>query len=97
MPDQAERQESQGHPLSVAPDVVARRLADEVVLVHLQTNRIYTLNATAARFWELLQDGLDLAAITRRLGREFDVEQSRLEAEITELVGRLSAERLVCG
>jgi hypothetical protein len=32
-------------------DVVARRLKDEIVLVHLRTNRIYSLNRTGARFW----------------------------------------------
>ena len=32
-------------------------VGDEVVLVHLRTNRIYTLNRTGARFWELLEDG----------------------------------------
>jgi len=32
-------------------DVVARRLEDEIVLVHLQKNRIYSLNRTGARFW----------------------------------------------
>jgi hypothetical protein len=35
-------------------DVVSRRLEDEVVLVHLRTNRIYKLNETGARLWELL-------------------------------------------
>ncbi len=78
-------------------EVVARRLDDEVVLVHLQTNRIYTLSPTAARFWELLQDGVDRAEIGRRLRREFDVGESQLDAEIAALVSRLGAEGLVCG
>lgn len=33
------------------PDVVAQRVQDEVVLVNLRTNEIYTLNRTAARAW----------------------------------------------
>lgn len=97
MPDHAERPGPRGQPLSISPDVVARRLADEIVLVHLQTNRIYTLSATAARFWELLQQGLERAAIISQLSEEYDVEQSQLEAEISGLVSRLSAERLVSG
>jgi len=39
------------------PDVVARQVGDDVVLVHLDTSQIFALNATGARFWELLSDG----------------------------------------
>jgi len=33
----------------LSPDTVATRVGDEVVLVDLKTDRIYTLNRTAAR------------------------------------------------
>lgn len=38
-------------------NVVTEKMGAEVVFVHLRTNRIYTLNATAARAWELLSEG----------------------------------------
>ena len=52
-----------------SPDVVARRVDDEVVLVNLQTNRIFALNSTGARFWELLEGGADRVEIEETLSR----------------------------
>ena len=45
------------------PDVVSRRLGDDTVLVHLKTNRIFALNPTGARFWELLLEGMNRGEI----------------------------------
>jgi hypothetical protein len=84
-----------GRVLRTSDEVVARRLQDEVVLVHMQTNRIYTLNATGARCWELLKEGLQPPEITRRLMEEFDIAQAQLEEELGALLSRLEAEQLV--
>jgi hypothetical protein len=81
--------------LRTNPDVVARRMDEEVVLVHLRTNRIYTLNPTAARFWELAQSGLEREAIKRALLEEFEVDEIALEAEIDALVAELSGQELL--
>ena len=75
--------------------MVARRLDDETVLVHLRTNRIYTLNATAARLWELLEEGCDRTEIERRMGDEFDVDRAQLAEEIDRVLASLAAEGLV--
>src|SRR5215510_5014894 len=49
------------------PDVIAKRLDDAAVLVHLGTNRIFELNGTGMRVWELLGQGLGVDGIVRRL------------------------------
>ena len=77
------------------PDVVAQRLEDEVVLVNLQTNRIFALNPTAARYWELLVGGNDQEQIVRIMCDEFDVGEDHLRAEIHSLVSSLASEQLV--
>jgi hypothetical protein len=66
-------------------DVVVRRLGDELVLIHLQTNRLYSLNRTGARFWELLAAGQSRAEVIGQLQDEFVVEPGHLEAEIDTL------------
>lgn len=76
-------------------DVVSRRLEDEVVLVHLRTNRIYTLNETGARLWELLKDGRGRAEIEEQLLQEFEVERDQLQEEVERIVSLLSREGLV--
>jgi len=78
-----------------ADDVVSRRVGDVVVLVGLRTNRIYELNATGARMWELLRDGAGMESLAEQLSREFDVQPGVLDAEIKELLNQLHTEGLV--
>jgi Coenzyme PQQ synthesis protein D (PqqD) len=81
--------------LRTNPDVVARRMHEEVVLVHLRTNRIYTLNSTAARFWELLESGMERDALKRALEEEFEVDGVDLDQEIEDVLAQLSVQGLV--
>jgi hypothetical protein len=75
--------------------VVSQELDGEVVLVQLQTNRIYALNATGARFWELLRAGVTVPEIRRRLLEEYEVTEAVIDEEIASLLAMLRAERLV--
>jgi len=79
----------------VNPDVIAQRMGNEVVLIHLRTNRIYELNRTAARLWELIKAGYDRAQIQQQMLQEFDVDQEQLAQEIEALLSLLCAENLV--
>lgn len=91
------RDETKHHGVGLrqAPDVVARRLDDEIVLVNLRTNRIYELSPTAARLWELLGSGCDVEQARERLVAEFEVGETQLAAEIDVLVSQLASENLV--
>jgi hypothetical protein len=88
-----------GMPLPARPrhdaQVVSSRLGDGGVLVHLRTNRIFEVNATGFRIWELIGEGHDLAAVERQLQQEFNVPADRLQRELTELVGALLVEGLL--
>lgn len=81
--------------IRTSPDVVARRLEDEIVLVNLTTNRIFSLNRTGGRYWELLDEGLEQEVIVGRLLDEFDVDRPTLEQEIADITAQLRREGLV--
>ena len=81
--------------MQINPDVVARRLEEEVVLVHLATNEIYRLNSTGARFWELLGEGLELDDVKRSLESEFEVQRETLDDEVERLVAELTDQGLL--
>jgi Coenzyme PQQ synthesis protein D (PqqD) len=81
--------------LEPSQDVVGQRLGDEVVLVSLQNNRIFELNRTGARFWELLQSESDRSRIEQRLMEEFEVSEQELSAEVDQLIKILTDEELV--
>jgi hypothetical protein len=81
--------------LEPSQDVVGQRLGDEVVLVSLQTNRIFELNRTGARFWELLQSESDRGRIETQLLEEFAVKEEELSAQVDQLIKSLDDEELV--
>jgi hypothetical protein len=70
-------------------DAVTKSVGGEVVLVHLRTNRIYTLNQTGARLWELLEQDHDLERAREQMLLEFDVGEEQLRDEIRALVDEL--------
>ena len=77
------------------PNVLAKRVDDEIVLVQLETNRIYELNRTAAFLWDTLAAGSTKAELEERLALEFDVDQDELVREIDELLRQFTSERLI--
>ncbi len=55
-------------PLEINPDVLFKRVDEELVLVKIASNEIFALNETGARLWELISEGAgvdagDLAAL----------------------------------
>lgn len=76
-------------------EVVSRKLGDRSVVVNLRTNRIYELNRTASRVWELLEAGSVRTELEATLLDEFDVGQSVLAREVDRMLGQLSAEGLI--
>jgi hypothetical protein len=77
------------------PDVVAQRVQDEVVLVNLRTNEIYTLNRTAARAWELIAEGRDRSGVEAGLVEEFDTEEGQVGDELDGLLDELVSKELI--
>jgi hypothetical protein len=77
------------------PNVIFRRLDDQIVLFHLESDRFYELNSTAARFWELLNEGHDDAHVEERMLAEFAVDREQLSAEAEALLQSLKQENLI--
>jgi len=77
------------------PDVVAKRLDEATVLVHIPTNRIFELNETGSRVWELLGQEVDRDRIVQHLIDEFDVENNQAASEVNDLLVRLQKEGLL--
>jgi pyrroloquinoline quinone biosynthesis protein D len=82
-------------PFRTSSDTVSRRLGDAAVLIRLSTNRIYELNSTGARLWDLLQGDRSLDDIVDTLCNEFDGPSATIRADVDELLQQLTAEGLV--
>jgi hypothetical protein len=77
------------------PEVIAKRLEHTSVLVHLATNKIFELNETGTRVWELLGHDLDINTIIRHLIDEFEVEEMRAADEVKNLLAQLKTAGLL--
>ena len=76
-------------------NVVSSRVGEAGVLVHLLSNRIFEVNETGVRVWELLGEGRSLDEIEERLQVEFSENRERLRSDIQALVDALAREGLV--
>lgn len=76
------------------PSIISRLIDDEVILVPIRQNvgdleSIYTLNETAARFWELLDGQRTLADICDLVVTEYEVDLEEAQSELVELIKQL--------
>lgn len=79
----------------VRPEVEVQQLEGNQVVVHLGTNRLFELNETAARFWELLADGSRLESILDQMLSEYKVDPDVLRSELEQSLRMLIEEDLV--
>ena len=77
------------------PDVLTRRVGEEVVLVHMGRNDIFALNRTGARLWELLSEGRSRSEAVERLKGEFDASEEAVEREADRFMDLLEREGLL--
>jgi Coenzyme PQQ synthesis protein D (PqqD) len=79
----------------ISPDAVANRMGDQIVLVHVGTGRIFELNQSAARIWDLLASGHYRNEILKIIHEEFNISDSIAAQQIEELLDSLTAERII--
>jgi hypothetical protein len=77
------------------PEVMAQRMGDDLVLVHLSSNQIFELSSSAAQLWELLESGLGLAEALQQLLADYDVTPAHLEEDILKTLRTLEIAKLV--
>jgi hypothetical protein len=77
------------------PHVLVRFLDKESVLLNLETERYFGLDETGTRMWQLLTSSPSVDAAYQELLAEYDVDASKLRANLSELLDRLLAHGLL--
>ena len=72
--------------LTIPEQVLARKVAGETVLLHLDNERYYGLPGVGARVWELVEAGTTFGAVVTTLFAEYDVQLETLVADLQALV-----------
>jgi hypothetical protein len=93
--DQLKTSDEHSAVLRPVSDIIARNLGESAVLIRLQTNKIYELNATGARVWDLLKAGSTQEQLVDALMGEFSVSRDDLSQAVGELLSSLRAEGLI--
>jgi len=86
--------------LRPSPDVVARRVAGEYLLVPVrsgaaQMDYIFTANEVGSVIFRLLDGRRDGRAIARAISEEFQVDPERADLDVVEFLSTLLDARLI--
>jgi hypothetical protein len=81
--------------IRIAPDVLFRVVADEAVLVNLNTEVYLGLNEIGTRMWDVLNSAGSVECAFETLLREYEVEPAQLRADLAAFVDELLAQKLV--
>lgn len=80
---------------SFPSSVVARGVADETVLLDLESGTYYGLDAVGTRVWQLLKEGRSVSEACDVLLDEYDVERAQLQSDIDALIADLIEKKLI--
>ena len=81
--------------ISISKDVLAQELAGETVLLDLNSENYFGLDAVGTRIWQLLNEGQDEPGMIDILLDEYEVEREVLETDVAELLDRLNEAGLI--
>ena len=75
--------------LSIPPQVMSRLVGNETVLLDLSSGVYFGLDGVGKRIWETVAEGLSLEETASVITSEFDVEETRAQADVIEFVSNL--------
>jgi hypothetical protein len=86
---------SQHRRYALAPHVVFTPTGDEGLLLKLDDETMFALNATGARTLQLAIEGLDEHALLHKLATEYETSPDAIEVEAVALLSKLVAAGLM--
>ena len=80
---------------SISTEVLSQEVSGETVLLDLQSESYFGLDAVGTRIWQLLQEKSCLQQVFDTMLEEYDVDEKQLENDLNELLDKLIAEELI--
>ena len=81
--------------ITISPEVLFHQLDDEAVLLHLPTERYFSLNPVGAKVWQLLERGLLLDASVEEIVKEYQMPTDVVRRDVAELIAQLTERQLI--
>ena len=80
---------------SISQEVLSQEVSGETVLLDLQSESYFGLDAVGTRIWQLLQEKHHLQQVFDTMLEEYDVDEKQLEKDLNELLDKLMDEKLI--
>jgi hypothetical protein len=81
--------------ISIRPQVVARIVGNETVILDLESGTYFALDNVGARIWLLLEAGKSLLEVCDVIVQEFEVSRDELDRDVLALVRDLLDKKLI--
>ncbi|MGF1676138.1 MAG: PqqD family protein [Rivularia sp. (in: cyanobacteria)] len=81
--------------LSIPENILAQELTGEVVILNIESESYYSLNAVASRIWLLLTNLENVEALIQQLLQVYVVNEATLRDDVTLLAEQLVEEELL--
>ena len=81
--------------VAIPPQVMARQVGDEQVILDLASGTYFGLDPVGARAWALLTEGKTVSEVCDAMVDEYDVTRAALETDIVTLVQSMIDRQLV--
>jgi hypothetical protein len=74
---------------TVSRDVLFQEVSGETVLLDLESEQYFGLDAVGTRIWSLLKEGRAVREMVETLLAEYEVEREQLAGDVRELLAAL--------
>ena len=81
--------------IEISPDVLFQEVGGETVLLDLESEQYFGLDAVGTRIWGMIEEGVSVGAMVDTLLQEYEVERDTLEADVAALLSRLAEAGLI--
>ena len=81
--------------ITLSPDVISQEVSGETVLLDLESENYFGLDAVGTRIWQLIKENDNLQAIYDTLLEEYEVEEQRLQTDLEAILGEITQLGLV--
>jgi len=81
--------------IKILPDVLSQQVSGEIVMLDLNGENYFGLDAVGTRIWQLLQEHSDLQKVYDTMLEEYDVEGEQLEKDLDEIITNLAEAGLI--
>ena len=81
--------------IEISDDVLFQEVGGETVLLDLESEQYFGLDAVGTRVWQLLGEGVGTEAMVETLIEEYDVDRQTLSADVSHLLDQLAEAGLI--